>query len=125
MRLKSNLAKLCLAATNGSLDDVTADWDNRTSLGVVMAANGYPGSYQKGDVISLPKASSTSKIFLAGTIIENNKILTNGGRVLCATSLGNDLKDAQEKAYKLVNEVRWSGSYFRTDIGFKGLQKKA
>ena len=124
MRLKSNLAKLCLSATKGSLEDVTAEWDDRTSLGVVMAANGYPGLYQKGDVISFPKASSVSKVFQAGTKLENNKILSNGGRVLCATSLGNDLKDAQEKAYELVNQVKWNGGYFRTDIGFKGLLKK-
>ena len=124
MRLKSNLAKLCLLATNDSLSDVKVDWDNRTSLGVVMAANGYPESYQKGDIISFPKASSSSKVFHAGTKLENNKILINGGRVLCATSLGVDLKHAQEKAYELVNEIKWKGSYFRTDIGFKGLKNK-
>jgi phosphoribosylamine--glycine ligase len=124
MRLKSNLAKLCLSAINGSLKDVQIDWDDRTSLGVVMAANGYPGPYQKGDIINFPDTSADSKIFHAGTKLENNKILSNGGRVLCATSLGNDLKDAQEKAYQLVNEVKWTGSYFRTDIGFKGLIEK-
>ena len=124
MRLKSNLAKLCLFALNGSLDKVSANWDDRTALGVVMAANGYPGSYQKGDVISYPKASSASKVFHAGTKLESNKILSSGGRVLCATSLGSGLKDAQEKAYRLVNEVKWNGSYFRTDIGFKGLRNK-
>ena len=124
MRLKSNLAKLCLSATSGSLDDVKADWDDRTSLGVVMAAIGYPGSYQKGDVIIIPEASSASKVFHAGTKLEGNKIYSNGGRVLCSTSLGSDLKDAREKAYELVNEVKWNGSYFRTDIGFKGLQNK-
>jgi len=124
MRLKSNLAKLCLAATNDSLEDIEADWDDQTSLGVVMAANGYPGSYQKGEIINFPEASSVSKIFHAGTKLENNKILSSGGRVLCATSLGDNLKDAQEKAYRLVNEVKWTGSYFRTDIGFKGLLEK-
>jgi len=121
MRLKSNLAKLCLSATNDSLSTVKAVWDERTSLGVVMAANGYPAAYQKGDLISLPDATSNSKVFHAGTKLENNNILSNGGRVLCATSLGKGLQDAQEKAYKLVNEVKWNGSYFRTDIGFKGL----
>ena len=121
MRLQSNLAKLCLLGANGSLDKATANWDSRTSLGVVMAANGYPYSYQKGDEISLLASSSSSKVFHAGTILDNNKILTNGGRVLCATSLGKDLKDAQNKAYELVKEVNWDGSYFRTDIGFKGL----
>ena len=122
MRLKSNLAKLCLAATESSLDAVSAQWDNRTALGVVMAANGYPDSYQKGDVISFPSVVPSSKIFHAGTKLKDNEIISNGGRVLCATSLGDDLKDAQEKAYKLVNEVNWSGSYYRTDIGFKGFQ---
>lgn len=121
MRLQSNLAMLCLLGANGSLDKATANWDSRTSLGVVMAANGYPYSYQKGDEISLPASSSSSKVFHAGTMLDNNKILTNGGRVLCATSLGKDLKDAQNKAYELVKEVNWDGSYFRSDIGFKGL----
>jgi phosphoribosylamine--glycine ligase len=121
MRLQSNLANLCLLAVNGSLANATAEWDSRSSLGVVMAAQGYPDSYQKGDIIRLPESSSSAKVFHAGTVLDNNKILSNGGRVLCATSLGKDLKDAQGRAYRLVNEVKWSGSYSRTDIGFKGL----
>ena len=86
-----------------------------------MAARGYPNSYQKGELIILPKSQSSAKVFHAGTILDNEKLLSNGGRVLCATSLGKDLKDAQNRAYELVNEVKWDGSYFRTDIGFKGL----
>ena len=121
MRLQSNLANLCLLGARGSLADVTAQWDSRSSLGVVMAAKGYPNSYQKGDLISLPGSSSSAKVFHAGTKLDNEKILSNGGRVLCATSLGKDLKDAQNRAYSLVNEIEWDGSYFRTDIGFKGL----
>ena len=121
MRLQSNLANLCLLGARGSLADVTAQWDSRSSLGVVMAAKGYPNSYQKGDSISLPESSSSTKVFHAGTKLDNEKILSNGGRVLCATSLGKDLKDAQNRAYSLVNEIEWDGSYFRTDIGFKGL----
>ena len=121
MRLQSNLAKLCLMGANGSLDKAIANWDSRSCLGVVMAADGYPYSYQKGDEISLPASSSTSKVFHAGTMLDNYQILSNGGRVLCATSLGNNLKDAQDKAYELVKKVKWDGSYFRTDIGFKGL----
>ena len=121
MRLQSNLANLCLLGARGSLADVTAQWDSRSSLGVVMAAKGYPNSYQKGDLISLPGSSSSAKVFHAGTKLDNEKILSNGGRVLCATSLGKDLKDAQNKAYSIVNEIEWDGSYFRTDIGFKGL----
>ena len=121
MRLQSNLAKLCLMGANGSLDKAVANWDSRSSLGVVMAADGYPYSYQKREEISLPASSSTSKVFHAGTMLDNYQILSNGGRVLCATSLGKNLKDAQDKAYQLVEKVKWDGSYFRTDIGFKGL----
>ena len=121
MRLQSNLANLCLLGAKGSLDNATAEWDSRSSLGVVMAAKGYPYSYLKGDIIDLPKSSASAKVFHAGTVLDNNKILSNGGRVLCATALGKDLKDAQNRAYQLVNEVKWRRSYFRTDIGFKGL----
>ena len=121
MRLQSNLANLCLLGARGFLANVTAEWDSRSSLGVVMAAKGYPNSYQKGDLISLPGSSSSAKVFHAGTKLHNEKILSNGGRVLCATSLGKDLKDAQKRAYSIVNEIEWDGSYFRTDIGFKGL----
>ena len=121
MRLQSNLANLCLLGANGSLANATAEWDSRSSLGVVMAAKGYPYSYQKGDIISLPESSPSAKVFHAGTVLEKEQILSNGGRVLCATALGKDLKDAQDRAYKLVNEVTWRDSYFRTDIGFKGL----
>ncbi len=121
MRLKSNLAKLCMAATKGNLDQEEAEWDHQTALGVVMAAKGYPDSYHKGDAIMLPDASSESKVFHAGTKLKDGNILSNGGRVLCATSLGENLEEAQEKAYKLVNKVNWDGSYYRTDIGFKGI----
>ena len=121
MRLKTNLAKLCMAATKGILDLESADWDEKTALGVVMAANGYPGSYHKGDTIILPDASSASKVFHAGTKLENGSILSNGGRVLCATSLGVNLEEAQAKAYNLIKMVNWDGRYYRTDIGFKGL----
>ena len=121
MRLQSNLANLCFLGAKGSLANATAEWDSRSSLGVVMAAKGYPHSYQKGDIISLPESSSSAKVFHAGTILDKEQILSNGGRVLCATALGKDLKGAQGRAYKLVNEVKWSGSYCRTDIGFKGL----
>jgi phosphoribosylamine--glycine ligase len=121
MRLKTNLAKLCMAATQGKLDLELADWDDKTALGVVMAANGYPNSHHKGEIITIPDASSESKVFHAGTKLEDGNILSNGGRVLCATSLGLNLEEAQEKAYNLVNMVNWDGSYYRTDIGFKGL----
>ena len=121
MRLKSNLAQLCISATQGTLDLANAEWDNRTALGVVMAANGYPDSYKKGEIINLPIEESNSKIFHAGTSLDAGNITSNGGRVLCATALGGSIKEAQEKAYQLTNSVGWDESYFRTDIGFKGL----
>ncbi|WP_416652176.1 phosphoribosylamine--glycine ligase [Candidatus Pseudothioglobus sp. Uisw_086] len=122
MRLKSNLAQLCISATQGNLDEVSAEWDERTSLGIVMAADGYPDSYKKGEVINLPLEVAGSKIFHAGTRLDAGNINSNGGRVLCATALGADIKEAQEKAYRLINSVSWEGGYFRTDIGFKGIE---
>jgi len=121
MRLKSNLAKLCISATQGALGSVKAEWDDRTALGVVMVANGYPDSYKKGEIINLPLEEIDAKIFHAGTKLDASNITSNGGRVLCATALGGGIKEAQQKAYQLVNSVSWEGSYFRTDIGFKGI----
>ena len=121
MRLRTNLGKLCLAATRGKLDQEQVEWSHKTALGVVMAAKGYPDSYDKGDTITLPNASSDSKVFHAGTKLDDGNILSDGGRVLCATSLGVDLEEAQKGAYQLVKKVSWDGSYYRTDIGFKGL----
>ena len=121
MRLKSNLAKLCISATQGALDSAKAEWDERTCLGVVMAANGYPGTYIKGEKIEIPVESLDAKIFHAGTKLEKGNIYSNGGRILCVTGLGDDIKDAQKKAYKLIEKVKWEGAYYRTDIGFKAL----
>jgi len=121
MRLKSNLAKLCISATQGNLDEATAEWDHRIALGVVMASDGYPEAYRKGEIINLPIEEYDSKIFHAGTKLDADNITSDGGRVLCATALGKDVKDAQVKAYQLINKVKWDGSYFRTDIGFKGI----
>ena len=121
MRLKSNLAKLCISATQGALDSVKAEWDERSCLGVVMASKGYPDSYRKGEIISLPEEETDSKIFHAGTKLDTHNIVSNGGRVLCATALGKDIMEAQVKAYSLINKVKWDGSYYRTDIGFKGI----
>ena len=121
MRLKTNLALLCIAATQGKLDKVVAEWDERACLGVVMAANGYPEKYTKGNKIELPSDSVNTKIFHAGTKLDNNNIYSNGGRVLCATALGKDIHQAQTKAYKLLDKVDWQGAYYRTDIGFKAI----
>ena len=121
MRLKSNLAQLCLLATQGKLDVTHIEWDERVSLGVVLAANGYPNDYKKGEKIIVPVGSGDAKIFHAGTKIESNNIVSNGGRVLCATALGSSIQEAQKRAYELVDMVDWHGSYYRTDIGFKAL----
>ena len=121
MRLKSNLPELCSMAVDGLLGQAEIEWDNRASLGVVLAANGYPGSYNSGEIIGLPQDSQDSKIFHAGTKSDDGKVLSSGGRVLCATSLGESIQDAQKNAYKLVSQVNWAGSYYRTDIGFKAI----
>ena len=121
MRLKSNLAQLCLLATQGKLDEATIEWDERISLGVVLAANGYPNDYKKGEKIIVPVDSGDAKIFHAGTKLESNNIVSDGGRVLCATALGSSIQEAQKRAYELVDRVDWHGSYYRTDIGFKAL----
>ncbi|MCP3688264.1 MAG: phosphoribosylamine--glycine ligase [Gammaproteobacteria bacterium] len=121
MRLKSDLVALCLAACDGSLAGQQADWDERASLGVVLAANGYPETYAKGQVITnIPAATEAARVFHAGTAIDaQGNIVSSGGRVLCAVALGNDIKMAQFNAYALVEEIGWDGSYYRTDIGFK------
>ncbi|MDH3634345.1 MAG: phosphoribosylamine--glycine ligase [Gammaproteobacteria bacterium] len=123
MRLQSDLVELCLAACNGELGTISASWDRRTSLGVVMAANGYPESYTKGELIkNIPPESPTGKVFHAGTTTDaDGNILSNGGRVLCAVGLGEDIKSAQQHAYELVREIDWKSAYFRTDIGSKAL----
>lgn len=121
MRLKSNLAELCLLATDGKLDQASAEWDTRACLGVVLAANGYPNAYPSGEVIVLPKDSDSAKVFHAGTKMDKDNIVSSGGRVLCATALGNDIAQAQKNAYQLVDSIDWPNAYFRTDIGFKAL----
>lgn len=123
MRLQSNLAELCLLATEGKLDQASAEWDQRAALGVVLAADGYPAAYQSGEVIGLPADDEDAKVFHAGTKMGADKqVLSNGGRVLCATALGADIQQAQDKAYQLLAHINWPGAYYRTDIGFKALR---
>ena len=126
MRLRSDLAALCLAALDGALDQVEADWDPRPTLGVVMAAGGYPDSYDKGDEIhGLDDADSdTVKVFHAGTSGTDGKVLTSGGRVLCVTALGDSVADAQKHAYQGVARISWRGAYHRTDIGYRAVARE-
>ncbi|HIB28841.1 MAG TPA: phosphoribosylamine--glycine ligase [Candidatus Thioglobus sp.] len=121
MRLKSNLAELCLLATKGKLDEASIMWDERSAMGVVLAANGYPDAYPSGEVIGLPQDSAEAKVFHAGTKMNNGSVITSGGRVLCATALGADTKEAQDNAYALLKKINWPSAYYRTDIGFKAI----
>ncbi|MCK5720639.1 MAG: phosphoribosylamine--glycine ligase [Thiomargarita sp.] len=123
MRLRSDLVELCLAALDKRLDQIQADWNPQAALGVVLAAGGYPQSYQKGLVINgLDKINTEeSKVFHAGTIEQAGKIITAGGRVLCACALGKTVQIAQSNAYQLVDKINWDGMFYRSDIGYRAL----
>ena len=127
MRLQSDLAPLCLAAIDGKLDSVTAKWDSRAALGVVMAAGGYPDAYRKSDVISgIDEANAADlKVFHAGTgVNDNNEVVTSGGRVLCVTALGESVTAAQKRAYEGVALIKWNEAYYRTDIGHRAISRE-
>jgi len=126
MRLQSDLTVLCEAALDGRLDTVTAEWDPRAALGVVMAAGGYPDSVRKGDAISgLDVAARLpGKVFHAGTRLQSGRVLTDGGRVLCAVGLGDSVGAAQQQAYTLVDAISWEGVQFRRDVGFRAIARE-
>ena len=126
MRLQSDLTALCEAALAGRLDEVSAAWDARAALGVVMAAAGYPDTVRKGDVIEgLGRAATLpGKLFHAGTRLASGKVLTNGGRVLCATGLGAEVAAARRAAYALVDAVHWPGMQYRHDIGHRAVLRE-
>jgi len=123
MRMQSDLVELCLAAVDGKLNEHSAQWDSRFALGVVLAAGGYPYAYNKGDVISgLDDAdTANAKIFHAGTVMQDDNVVTMGGRVLCACGMGDTVAEAQKTAYELVDKIQWKDIYYRKDIGFKAL----
>jgi phosphoribosylamine--glycine ligase len=126
MRLNSDLVELCMQALNKNLDIAVAEWDPRTSLGVVLAAGGYPNSYNKGDVISglQNTESASTKVFHAGTTEKDGAVVTNGGRVLCACALGDTVTDAQQKAYNVVHKIHWDNVYYRSDIGYRAIARE-
>ena len=126
MRLQSDLAALCLAALDGKLDQTEIQWDPRPTLGVVMAAGGYPDSYDKGDVIDgLDQADSdTVKVFHAGTAEKDGQVVTSGGRVLCVTGVGDTVSEAQANAYSGVKQITWRDAYHRTDIGYRAVARE-
>lgn len=126
MRLQSDLVELCLAACDGKLDQVQSQWCAQAALGIVLAAEGYPGDYRKGDVISgIPSGEQHGqKVFLAGVEQKNNQLLTNGGRVLCVTALGDNVAAAQQQALQLAEQVQWQGRFYRRDIGYRAVARE-
>jgi len=126
MRLKSSLPELCLAAIRGQLDCQKARWDSRACLGVVMAAGGYPGPYEKGLVIhGLDSAFPPHvKVFHAGTALSDQGVVTSGGRVLCVCALGDNVSEAQSDAYQACREISWDGAFTRNDIGYRAIARE-
>ena len=120
MRLESDLYALIDSCFNGGVDTFPVEWNSDMALGVVMSSKGYPEAYETGmEITGLNGLSNNIKVFHSGTRIENNTTLTNGGRVLCVTALGNDIKQSRYLAYSAVSEINWNGCYFRKDIGFR------
>ncbi|WP_224558129.1 phosphoribosylamine--glycine ligase [Pectobacterium versatile] len=126
LRLRSDLVELCLAACDGTLDQKDSVWDERPSLGVVLAAGGYPADYNTGDVISgLPQQDAEDgKVFHAGTKLNGIDVVTNGGRVLCVTALGNTVAEAQQRAYEIAAGIQWQGVFCRKDIGYRAIERE-
>jgi phosphoribosylamine--glycine ligase len=125
MRLKSDLVDVMMAATSGGLDQIELDWDRRPALGVVMAAHGYPLHPRKGDAISglpEPKTESDCVVFHAGTHEQDGQTLTSGGRVLCVTALGDTVRQAQQRAYSVIDQIGFDGAQWRRDIGHRALK---
>ncbi|NQZ24370.1 MAG: phosphoribosylamine--glycine ligase [Colwellia sp.] len=126
MRLKSDIVELCLSACAGELDKATIEFDPRPAVGVVLAAGGYPGTYGKGKVIAGLDTNQHAdrKTFHAGTAQKDGEIVTAGGRVLCATALGETVTDAQQSAYALLHEISWEEVQFRTDIAYRAIARE-
>jgi phosphoribosylamine--glycine ligase len=127
MRLESDLLEPCLAALAGDLTSAKANWSRRAALGVVIAAGGYPGSYASGKPISGLDSilDADTKVFHAGTAAADETIVTSGGRVLCVTALGDDVRAAQRRAYDAVQQISFDDAYFRRDIGYRALERRA
>jgi len=125
MRLKSDLVDLIESALDGELDKATIDWDSRSSVGVVMAAGGYPEAYEKGkEIAGLFEETQNSKVFHAGTAEKSGKIVTSGGRVLCVVGLGDNVTEAQKVAYESIKKVNWEGAFYRSDIAYRAVERE-
>jgi phosphoribosylamine--glycine ligase len=125
-RLRSDLVGLCQATLEGRLGEVSAEWDRRAALGVVMAAGGYPADYRKGDTIrGLTEAEASGvKVFHAGTALQDDKVVTSGGRVLCVVGLGDTVAAARDTAYAAVSRIDWPGAFCRRDIGYRAIARE-
>lgn len=131
MRLQSDLSQLCLEALDGQLKNCQTQWDPRAAVGVVLAAGGYPESYRKGDVISglpteqnIDQTGLDKKVFHAGTALRDEQVITHGGRVLCATALGDTVSEAQANAYELARQIQWRDVYYRDDIAYRAVERE-
>ena len=127
MRLQSDLVALCNAALDGTLERCEAQWDPRCAIGVVLAAGGYPGSYARGDAISGLDSlfERTVKIFHGGTALgDRHQVLTNGGRVLCITALGDTIVQAQQTCYRATEKIHWNNMTMRRDIGWRAVARQ-
>ncbi len=125
LRLKSDLTLLLEHALAGTLDQMEAEWDPRMALGVVAAAHGYPGNPRKGDIIDgLPQDGEDFHVFHAGTAAQDGHLVTSGGRVLCITALGHNIRVAQQRAYEISARIRFPGMQMRRDIGYRALVRK-
>ena len=122
LRLKSDLIEMIQTCFSGSISHFKVEWDQKSAMGVVISSIGYPESYETGkEIFGLDRLTERkgTKVFHSGTRLENNDVLTNGGRVLCVTALGDDLKQSNRNAYSAVQEIDWDGKYYRKDIGFR------
>lgn len=126
MRMQSDLVDLCNKAVDGKLKGEIAKYDDRAAVGVVLAAKNYPSTPQKGDVISGLDYNfpSDTKIFQAGTSLKDGNVVTSGGRVLCATALGNTVLEAQQKAYEAIKHINWDGMFYRSDIAYRAIERE-
>jgi phosphoribosylamine--glycine ligase len=124
MRLKTDLFDVLMHATDGTLDKVELEWDRRVALGVVMAAHGYPLTPRKGDAITgIPPEADDAIVFHAGTTLADGQLVVNGGRVLCVTALGDSVKQAQVRAYEMLQPIQFDGAQYRSDIGHRAIRR--
>ena len=124
MRLKSDFVEAMVATCKHELDSISLEWDPRPAVCVVMASGGYPGDYEKGyEITGIAEAEALDdvKVFHAGTATVDGKLVTNGGRVLGVTALGDTIADAKRRAYEAVEKITWEGRYYRTDIADKAI----